>query len=994
MLLILVTTINAIQLKVSTDSSFDANNDASLTAMEKSLVSMTFEKYEGSKHPVKELALEEALQNVKKLPKEIRAMLEDEHGSVMPAAKVKEVVANASAHISAHDRARQLRASQEKENARRALINAQTTHGAKLIVDAGQFSEPPDYDPNDPNTMKAYLEKPEYATLDKVRSTLNDLYQETMEEMDIEREDCYDSEITLKMAIHQNTGERVMLAATIAQARGEIASAEAIIEKAKKTLLKLTTQLNKHNAQCKMTLDLANEKKAIIESDYHVAQVVENMTDCDKMAAQAASMPALFQCMVSGGSSHIGLSEEARALAKKFKSKKAFMSFIMAAKASLGIKSTEEPMESWDGTEVPAGNMTQEEFDAAMELPQDGDWMDEIGVAELPKDCKALDGKINLGEKCPILADAVGQMVGEIGDALYAQNTFIESFTLHCQEVRSELESAIDDQTEVLSNAQIARTEATEKLNSAQEALRKRVEEFLGLRSELIEKMKKCNTNLRQLFEEMCGLITIRNELYKMSGVHPYLQDCAVSDWSAEECSVTCGGGTHILTRTVVQEPYFGAACPPLTQEAMCNTDACPIDCVYSSDWSEWSSCSADCGGGERQHTRGIAIQAQFGGQACEATLENEQCNVGTCDADCVLGPWTEWTGCSKMCNSGIKTRLRPVVTEAMGTGGCPDQYESDPAAEFGGHRWESEVCNTHVCINNLACKSKLDFSLVLDGSGSVGSMGWWNTVNFAKKFAKRTYMNYEDGATANVVLFSRNVEIVSKQSDDLDAMITALDGMKFPRSITNTGEAVQVSMNLFGDGGREGVPSVIFVVTDGKPTQKHPLNEAAAEAKRKGHRLFFVGVGNNLNWDDMNGWASYPPSQNVVHVEKYRDFPKKIGELIADLCPVVECSEYIAPSDTKEEDYRGCQSVTVSGRTCQYWTSQTPNAHGYQPHLTKWRWPAGLGQRWRGTGDHNFCRNPDDDSGGIWCWTTDPDYSQGWEYCDPRNTTDIPELL
>ena len=38
---------------------------------------------------MKEVALEEALQNVKKLPKEIRAMLEDDTGSVKPAAEVK-----------------------------------------------------------------------------------------------------------------------------------------------------------------------------------------------------------------------------------------------------------------------------------------------------------------------------------------------------------------------------------------------------------------------------------------------------------------------------------------------------------------------------------------------------------------------------------------------------------------------------------------------------------------------------------------------------------------------------------------------------------------------------------------------------------------------------------------------------------------------------------------------------------------------------------------
>ena len=60
--------------------------------------------------------------------------------------------------------------------------------------------------------------------------------------------------------------------------------------------------------------------------------------------------------------------------------------------------------------------------------------------------------------------------------------------------------------------------------------------------------------------------------------------------------------------------------------------------------------------------------------------------------------------------------------------------------------------------------------------------------------------------------------------------------------------------------------------------------------------------------------------------------------------------------------DYKGNASITVSGRTCQKWSVQTPHTHGRTDQ-----------------GDHNYCRNPDGEAG-AWCYTTDPDVR--WELC------------
>ncbi|XP_009288273.1 PREDICTED: plasminogen [Aptenodytes forsteri] len=73
-------------------------------------------------------------------------------------------------------------------------------------------------------------------------------------------------------------------------------------------------------------------------------------------------------------------------------------------------------------------------------------------------------------------------------------------------------------------------------------------------------------------------------------------------------------------------------------------------------------------------------------------------------------------------------------------------------------------------------------------------------------------------------------------------------------------------------------------------------------------------------------------------------------------------------------KDYRGTVAKTGRGRTCQEWSSQKPHSHKYFTPVTHPR--AGL--------DKNYCRNPDGDVNGVWCFTTDPE--KKWEHCEiPR---------
>jgi len=69
-----------------------------------------------------------------------------------------------------------------------------------------------------------------------------------------------------------------------------------------------------------------------------------------------------------------------------------------------------------------------------------------------------------------------------------------------------------------------------------------------------------------------------------------------------------------------------------------------------------------------------------------------------------------------------------------------------------------------------------------------------------------------------------------------------------------------------------------------------------------------------------------------------------------------------------------GDVDTTVSGRTCQAWTLDSPHRHLYDSDSM---YPDGSV-----SAAGNKCRNPDSNyHEGVWCYTTDP--NKRWEPCD-----------
>lgn len=123
--------------------------------------------------------------------------------------------------------------------------------------------------------------------------------------------------------------------------------------------------------------------------------------------------------------------------------------------------------------------------------------------------------------------------------------------------------------------------------------------------------------------------------------------------------------------------------------------------------------------------------------------------------------------------------------------------------------------------------------------------------------------------------------------------------------------------------------------------------------------------------WEECAPRKTCPPIKITFKPTKpTRPPPVAVGDPVFNFGPE-KCS------GVKCSGYRGRQTKTRSGKTCQRWDAQSPHKHS----RTSSKYPrAGL---WG-----NVCRNPDNVKT-IWCYTTDS--KKRWEYCDPIGVKPTP---
>eukprot|EP00927_Polykrikos_kofoidii_P015879 TRINITY_DN17114_c0_g1_i1.p1 TRINITY_DN17114_c0_g1~~TRINITY_DN17114_c0_g1_i1.p1 ORF type:complete len:1608 (+),score=202.77 TRINITY_DN17114_c0_g1_i1:84-4907(+) len=159
----------------------------------------------------------------------------------------------------------------------------------------------------------------------------------------------------------------------------------------------------------------------------------------------------------------------------------------------------------------------------------------------------------------------------------------------------------------------------------------------------------------------------------------PPFHDCMLGNWSMWQGCDAQQSSQRFRQRSVVQKVSGGGSpCnwSSVRETSDCEDTATPTNCTLS-EWEEWSSCSAKCGGGQTQRMRHVVVSARNCGACPDTTTkETKACNTGSCvlpdpKHDCTFGSWGAWSSCSSLCGVGTMSRERNV-SKLAGLGGRP----------------------------------------------------------------------------------------------------------------------------------------------------------------------------------------------------------------------------------------------------------------------------------------------------------------------------------
>ena len=149
------------------------------------------------------------------------------------------------------------------------------------------------------------------------------------------------------------------------------------------------------------------------------------------------------------------------------------------------------------------------------------------------------------------------------------------------------------------------------------------------------------------------------NTLYNCQGANSMGEIWSIWGQWSQTCTQNCKDYMRMRTRMCLG----GDACEGRDKQVqLCGVPPCEVTPTWS-EWSEWSQCFRySCGSNEGYRRRNR--ECTNGNNCLGAMGEFEYCLLESCSAK-TFGEWSQWTSCSATCGGGVMKRERSCVGES-----------------------------------------------------------------------------------------------------------------------------------------------------------------------------------------------------------------------------------------------------------------------------------------------------------------------------------------
>jgi len=504
------------------------------------------------------------------------------------------------------------------------------------------------------------------ASMQKARKILNNMMLTAWGELDDVVFECKEFQERNRGTYEQVVADLARLGSQLSRL-GElrVSSQQGILDKdrerkdAEERLEKVTTEFEK--------MLFENEREMMIrKNDLAVFDFILQATACKDGSFVQIKNPNMQICQTTDGPV---LNFKNRNLQSKFEqmmtpeSRQALREALGQVQKPLGLVQAGEETTTETTTALPT--FAAEVIPVSEDPHPKGQWK------------KCVDGEPNCGLLHDLMSIEWGKFRDGFDELTAEMNQNKQEFDATKRNINEELNVISDEKTkhmEVLANTISNINADTEEMNEKDQQKRDLTHEFDKTCKIFREKIEEI------LYTRICAVRKVRNELLDSSTESPpsKFSDCDFSDWASKNgqcinpvgtailCDDSCPqndpykcGGSETMKRDVVVLPDdYGMRCPQLEREKKCGQRKCPVDCLMS-EWSGFSKCTKDCESGVQAKTRDVITKPKNGGKGCDSVQEERSCNTGSCDRNCELSDWSEWSPCTMACGGGVTQRKK-----------------------------------------------------------------------------------------------------------------------------------------------------------------------------------------------------------------------------------------------------------------------------------------------------------------------------------------------